>query len=197
MPTGSSSQESVAAEYSIDPQTLREIVADVSAVEARILQLEELGTSGEAERIGWLRMIGRLEEAEDLAWSCLHRCGFASQDLADGTALPYPAVAAALRLAHVLHWQGRFDRAHALFESSLVSIQNKDCSSTAEKRVASTFEAFALQHQGKLYFDEGRFEQALDCFRRSLSIRQSINASDDQLASSRLAITAAESRLQG
>ncbi|WP_431493318.1 hypothetical protein [Glutamicibacter sp.] len=197
MPTGLSSQESVAAEYSIDPQTLREIVADVSAVEARILQLEELGTSGEAERIGWLRMIGRLEEAEELAWSCLHRSGFASQDLASSSALPYPGVAAALRLAHVLHWQGRFELSHALFESARASIQNKDCSSDAEKHFASTLEAFALQHHGKLYFDKGQFDQALGCFSSSLSLRQTLDASEDQLASSRLAVAAAESRLLG
>lgn len=197
MPPSPTNQESVAAEYSIDPQSLREIVTNRSGAEARIRQLEELGTSGEAERVGWLRMIGRLEEAEELAWTCLHRSGFDSHDLEGGSPLPYSGVSAALRLAHVLHWQGRFDRAHALFESALVSIQNTDCPSNAEKRVASTLEAFALQHQGKLYFDEGQFGQALDCFRRSLSIRQSINASDDQLASSRLAITAAESRLHG
>ncbi|MGJ3403541.1 hypothetical protein [Glutamicibacter sp. Je.9.36] len=195
MTANSTSQEPVAAEYSIDPQTLREIVTDVSAVEARILQLEELGTPGEAERIAWLRMTGRLEEAEELAWSCLRRSGFASQDFASSNALPYSGVAAALRLAHVLHWQGRFELAQAIFESARASIQNRDCSCTAEKHVAATLEAFALQHHGKLYFDRGLIGQALDCFRSSLSLRQTLNAPEDQLASSRLAIAAAESRI--
>jgi len=52
-----------------------------------------------------------------------------------------------------------------------------------------------LQLHGEPYFDQGLFGQALDCFRRSLSIRQSLNRPEDQITSSRLAVAAAESRL--
>src|SRR5690606_3721485 len=101
----SGSPDSVLAEYSIDPRTLREIVTDVSAAEARIRELEELGDSGDAERLGWLRMIGRLDEAEELAWIMLEQRGIARHEFSASITLPYPAVTAALRLAHVLQWQ--------------------------------------------------------------------------------------------
>ncbi|MBO0907511.1 tetratricopeptide repeat protein [Arthrobacter sunyaminii] len=170
------------AHYSIHPATLREICNDDEAAERKIAQLESVGESGDAERISWLRIAGRLVEAEALGWSTLITREGATGAHQVMQPLPFGAVAASLRLAHVLHWMERYSEAEVLFLAALTSAEteaNKNKASNA----ALTMVAFAQQHIGKMYFDQGRFIDALACFHKALAIRQELKSPMDQIES--------------
>lgn len=88
-----------------------------------------------------------------------------------------PSTAARLRLAHVFQWQRRFAEAHAEYER---------CHETGE------IHDFVHQHWGKCYFDEGRYVEAREHFRRALELRE---GGDPALTeSTRVALTAADAR---
>lgn len=185
-----------APEYAIDPVTLREVVADGDAAAAWVTHLRALGPDGDAERVAWLRMLGRLREAEVLGWQVLARAGGpgSGAEVSEVT-LPTRAVGAALRLAHVLHWQGRFRDADELFSAARARIDH-DLLSEDESvvRHAMALHAFTDQHQGKARFDEGRLDEAVAMLESALLRRQVAGAPADQLASSRLAVEAVRRR---
>lgn len=174
--------------FVIDPVTLRELANNVELAENRIVELEVAGESGDAERISWLRILGRLGEAEDLGWRTLVKRGGAMEGQQPRNPLPYPAVTAALRLAHVLHWQERYDKAEQLFVLARKSAASAASDSSNSRATALTLVAFAHQHLGKAYFDQGMLEEALDCFQCALSLRQDLACPPDQIISTCQAI---------
>lgn len=182
-------------EYVIDPDTLRETVTDIAAVTSHIADLKASGETGDAERVSWLRIVGRLAEAEELGWHMLIDRGGANQHHTVTEPLPFAAVSAALRLAHVLHWQKDFNTAEALFDAAFDSADIAAKNGTESSTLAHILIAFTWQHRGKLRYDQGRFTDARDCFTRALNIRESLSRPTDELESSRLAIKAATTRL--
>ncbi|MCU1524973.1 MAG: hypothetical protein JWO18_1867 [Microbacteriaceae bacterium] len=156
-----------------DPETLHEIV-DEDAVRAR---LDELGnsrsTAALAEKAGLLRMLGRLDEALTLAEQSFRLAHFAG----DRELL----TAARLRRAQVFQYQGKLER--ALAEMSA-------CRATAAVEGWQSVEAFAAQHEGKVLFELGRFDEARDSISHALDIRKRIGASQDQIDSSQFALEA-------
>ncbi|WP_166356339.1 tetratricopeptide repeat protein [Phytoactinopolyspora limicola] len=165
--------------YRIDDETLREVLTDPAAAAERVAELaqppldDQPGPVG--ERISLLRMLGRLDEAEALGRHALSLAAKGSRR----------AVAASLRLAHVLQWQGRFDEADDRFTRALAD---------ATRLGDDTLLAFAHQHYGKSLFDQGRAAAAAEQFGAALRLREAVDAPADQLASSRQAIDAARSR---
>ena len=72
------------------------------------------------------------------------------------------AIIYGIRLAHVYHWQARWDAALTMFNELM------------EKTSATEFfylRDFALQHRGKMFFDQGRFDEALQDFEEALVLR--------------------------
>ncbi|CBT77128.1 tetratricopeptide repeat protein [Glutamicibacter arilaitensis] len=195
MSQNSPTEESRKARYIIDPVSLREVVSNEAAVESRIEELENIGEPGDAERISWLRMLGRLQEAEELGWITLVKSGGVTDNRQIVTPLPFQAVAGALRLAHVLHWQKRYSQADRLFTAALESAQSEIDNSEMNPVAARSLAAFAWQHLGKLHFDQGQFADALQSFESALVLRQELKSPEDQLASTRQAICTAEACL--
>ncbi|MGP5666820.1 tetratricopeptide repeat protein, partial [Glutamicibacter arilaitensis] len=183
MSQNSPTEESRKARYIIDPVSLREVVSNEAAVESRIEELENIGEPGDAERISWLRMLGRLQEAEELGWITLVKSGGVTDNRQIVTPLPFQAVAGALRLAHVLHWQKRYSQADRLFTAALESAQSEIDNSEMNPVAARSLAAFAWQHLGKLHFDQGQFADALQSFESALVLRQELKSPEDQLAS--------------
>jgi tetratricopeptide (TPR) repeat protein len=83
-------------------------------------------------------------------------------------------VANSIRLAHVYQWMKHFDRAEALF----IVVINK----CREDSQASEYLSFALQHYGKLTFDQERYDEALEYFEAAMELRR--NAGDQSLIDS-------------
>jgi tetratricopeptide (TPR) repeat protein len=144
-------------------------------------------------------MLGELDRAEALGWDLLAAAGGPGslQAATEGVPLPAEALAPAVRLAHVLHWQERFRDADVLFTSAITSASGNAAAATDgsfEEQRATTMLAFTLQHLGKSRFDEGRLDDALALFERALALRRRVGAPDDQIASSVQAIAATRSR---
>jgi tetratricopeptide (TPR) repeat protein len=188
------------ASYRIDDITLRDVPNDVPAAWARVRELEAHGDAGGAERVVWLRMLGELDAAEDLGWALLIRAG-GPPDVETArrrSRLPLGALGPAVRLGHVLQWQGRFTDAEVLFEAAIASADSLAAASprgTPEHTAAMAMTAFGRQHFGKSRFDEGRYAEALELFERALAIRLANAAPADQIASSRHAIAVTRHRL--
>lgn len=167
--------------YQIDDHTLREVLDDRSAAEHRVRVLtqaphrDDLRAVG--ERVSLLRMLGRLEEAEELGRQAVELT--VDDDR--------PRLAASLRLAHVLQWQERFHEADELFTRALTE---------AAALRDDALLAFAHQHYGKSLFDQKRFAEAEHHFGAALELRERVCAPADQARSSRQALAAARRALQ-
>jgi tetratricopeptide (TPR) repeat protein len=112
--------------------------------------------------------------------------------------LPVDALAPAVRLAHVLHWQGRFRDADPLFTAAIASareIARAATDGSIDEQRATLMLAFSFQHLGKSRFDEGRVDEALVLFEQALALRRQIGAAADQIASSEQAIAATRAQL--
>lgn len=96
------------------------------------------------------RIAGRLADAEALGWSALIMRGGATAEHQVLEPLPFGAVSASLRLAHVLHWMERYNEAEALFLAALTSAE-AEVNKNEASNVALTLVAFAQQHMGKMY----------------------------------------------
>lgn len=81
-----------------------------------------------------------------------------------------------IRLAHVYQWKKNFEKAAVLFEQAW--------SVLLELPKAELLLASYHQHLGKFYFDQKLFSLAQAEFETALSIRQSMNAPNDQIESS-------------
>ncbi|HEU0042713.1 MAG TPA: tetratricopeptide repeat protein [Jiangellaceae bacterium] len=159
--------------FHIDDETLREVVDDRARAVARLTELERHDDpDSRAERVIILRSLKRLTEAEQLG----------RVDLVESSEDPRRQVAATIRLAHVLHWQERWEEAEDLFR------QARDLADILDDDI---LRAFALHHLGKLLFDRGRFAGAEFRFRTALRLRELAGAPPGQLESSRDAVAAA------
>lgn len=159
-----------------DPVSLREKV-DLAALGERLDELGELRSSTALnEKVGLLRLANRLDEAWDVANEAVRQARFGG----DREALVFARV----RRAQVQQYQGKLDA--ALVELS-------DCVTEARRHDWAAAESFALQHRGKVYFDQREFPAALRDFREALTIRVRIKAPSNQVDSSMVAIAVTES----
>jgi tetratricopeptide (TPR) repeat protein len=163
-----------------DPTTLREKV-DLQAARARLDELGELrNLESLNEKATLLRLVGRLDDALGIANEAVRQCRFRG----DREEL----LRARIRRAQVQHFMGKLDAALIEFSDCVVEAHAHDWAST---------EAFALQHRGKVLFDQQEYAAALRDFRGALTIRVRIKASSEQVDSSMIAIAVAESFLDG
>jgi tetratricopeptide (TPR) repeat protein len=172
--------------YEFDPETLRESYADPAAVAARVEELRndvrgapddiaELLARGEL--VGLLRGAGRLDKALDEARRAVDR--------AELVGTPAQQHTARIRLAHVHQWRGEFAESNVLFTELLAAAQ----------QFGPVIEAFTHQHAGKNDYEQGHWADARTHFARALQIRDELELPDDQRASSRIALAAAERHL--
>jgi tetratricopeptide (TPR) repeat protein len=69
-----------------------------------------------------------------------------------------------IRLAHIYQWQGRYELAEQMFY---------DLEEMCElKKEVSEYLHFVLQHIGKFNFQVGSFDEALECFKEALALRE-------------------------
>lgn len=159
-----------------DPVTLREKV-DIAAANERLAEIAELRSlSALAERTVLLRLLGRLDEAFDVANAALRLTRFTGErkDLA----------AARLRRAQVLQFQGRLAEA----ESEMTAVA-EDAATHEWTRI----EAFARQHRGKVHFDAGDLPAALADFTAAVFLREKYGAPAEQMEASLTAVLVVES----
>ena len=161
-----------------DADTLREQV-DLKAVGERLAEIGDMRSlSALCEKAWLLKVAGQLDEALDLANQCVRLARFTG----DRKGLMQPRM---LR-AQVLQFRGAYDEAlHEL--SSLIN--------EAHTHEWSMLEALALQHRGKVYFDQREYKLALADFKASIRLRTDLGASDEELESSTLAVKVTESFL--
>jgi predicted acetyltransferase len=93
-----------------------------------------------------------------------------------------------IRLAHVYQWKKEFQKSHLLFDQ-VKSIFNKS-------EFSESLKASFHQHLGKLYFDQGLYGLSLTEFELALKIRRRIQAPDDQVSSTIIAINETKKRLK-
>ncbi|WP_240034796.1 hypothetical protein [Glaciihabitans arcticus] len=159
--------------------TLRERF-DPEAAEERLAELGEL-RSREAlnEKVGLLRILGRLDEAWTIANEAMRQARF--------TGDREELLRARVRRAQVLQFQGKLDAA---------LIDLSDCVVEAHAHGWATAESFALQHRGKVHFDLEDYTAARADFRDSLTLRVQVKAPSDQIDSSMVAIAVTESFME-
>ncbi len=161
-----------------DPVTLREKV-DTVAANARLDEIADLRSlSALAERTSLLRLLGRLDEAFDIANEALRLTRFT------GDRKDYAA--ARLRRAQVLQFQGKFVEA----ESEMTAV-----AADASIHEWTRIEAFARQHRGKVHFDSGDLEAALMDFKAAVFLREKHGAPADQMEASLTSVLVVESLL--
>lgn len=176
-------------EFLYDEKTLREIPKNPSHLRAYIAKLDESlsGITDNAVRVSilgemgtHLRSLGEMEQAEQKLEEALslvftHKLGVRKE------------IQQKIRLAHVLQWKGQFERSNVLFDEILST-----CESDAE---AEFYLPFALQHAGKNFFDQERYDEALALFERALTLRRQNGAPADQVESSEKALAETQRRL--
>jgi predicted negative regulator of RcsB-dependent stress response len=170
----------VAIVLGYDPTTLREQV-DPVALEER---LEELGTLRSAaaldEKVGLLRLAGRLDEAWDIANQAVRQARFGG----DREMLTL----ARIRRAQVLLAQGKLDQAHT---------DLADCANEAHTHDWAATEAFALQQRGRVNFDLENYDAARRDFSDALKVHVRIKSSPDEVDASMIAIQITETFIDG
>lgn len=102
------------------------------------------------------RMLGDLDKAEQFL-------GEAMKIVDENDLEPSWWATTGLRLAHVYQWQKRFELALGMFEDILETCDLIES--------LNTYRHFALQHLGKMHFDMGDFESALECFEEVHALR--------------------------
>lgn len=163
-----------------DPTTLREKV-DLVAAGHRLEELgEQRSLAAVTERAALLRLVGRLDEAWDASNDALRQARFAGERT--------QITRARIRRAVVQQYQGHLEL--ALRELS-------DCVDESRTHGWSSVEAYALQHRGRVYFDQHNFTTALADFKTSLALRKKVNSSTEQLEGAMIAIAVTESFVDG
>lgn len=163
-----------------DPETLRERI-DVGAAEARLDEVRPFRSlAAMNEQVALLRMLGRLDEAFDLAQAAYRQSRF--------TGAREDALAARIRRAQVQQYQGKLDAA-------LVELSG--CVDEAVAHEWHEHAGFALQHRGRVKFDQGDFAGALEDFERALAERGHEGIPQHQVESTHFAIRATRAILDG
>ncbi|KFF59432.1 hypothetical protein JF66_11275 [Cryobacterium sp. MLB-32] len=159
-----------------DAVTLREKVDPAAATE----RLNELGNmrslSALNEKVSLLRLLGRLDEAWEIAneaWRLSRFTGDREQ-----------AVASRIRRAQVLQYQGKFDEAAAELNHCILDAETHEWTSAA---------ADARQNRGKVLFDQGNLEAALADFTAAVFLREKEGATADELEGCLIAVAVVES----
>ncbi|AMB57640.1 hypothetical protein [Microterricola viridarii] len=152
---------------------------DLQAAEERLAELAELRSlSALAERTALLRLLGRLDEAFEVANEALRLTRFTG-DRKDN-------VKARLRRAQVLQFQGKLVEA----ESEMSAVV-EDAATHEWTRI----EAFARQHRGKVHFDAGDLSSALIDFKAAVFLREKHGAPADLMEASLTSVLVVESLL--
>jgi tetratricopeptide (TPR) repeat protein len=162
----------------MDERANRETVDEVAANDYLATIAGRTDLTARGERVGLLRMLGRLDEAA--------REGEAALALARQEGTARQRVTALLRLAHVRQWRREWESADELFAEALRQ---------AQELADPLMVAFAHQHSGRNHVDQGRHAEAVESFRAALALREAHDAPTDQLESTRGALRAAEARL--
>jgi tetratricopeptide (TPR) repeat protein len=154
-----------------DPETLREIVDENTAL-ARLSELgDSRSTAALGEKAELYRQLGRLDEALQAAEQCFR--------LAHFTGDREQLTRARLRRAIVFQYRGDLERALAEMAS---------CRASARIESWDALEATAAQHEGVVLFELGRYEEAKDSVAHALDIRQRTEAPRDEIEASRFAV---------
>lgn len=93
-----------------------------------------------------------------------------------------------IRLAHVYQDQKQFSKSQVLFN------QVRELLNRSE--ISDTLKAAYHQHLGKYYFDQTFYELALAEFELAYKIRLSVNAPQDQIQSTELALSVTRNRIE-
>lgn len=159
-----------------DPTNLREKV-DLAAAAARLEELGELRSSDALnEKVALLRLVGRLDEAWDMANQALRQARFS----ADREEI----CLARIRRAMVQRDLGKPDPA---------MIDLTSCVEEARSHEWANAEALALLERGKLQFDLKEYKAALIDFRGAVTLRVRIGASAADVDNAMMATAIAES----
>ncbi len=162
-----------------DAVTLREKV-DLHAAGRRLEELGELRSlSALNEKVALLRLVGRLDEAMEIANSAVRQARFTGnrEDLA----------ASRVRRAQVMQFQGKLDEA----ASELGHVINE-----AEAHDWNEVAASAREHRGKVHFELGSLPAALADLTAAVFLREKGGASADELESSLIAVAVVESFME-
>lgn len=163
-----------------DPETLRELV-DVAAAEARLDEVREFRSLAALnEQVVLLRVLDRLDEAFEVAQAAYRQSRF--------TGAREDALAARIRRAQVQHYQGKLDAA-------LVELSG--CVDEAIVHDWHEHAGFALQHRGKLRFEQHDFNGALEDFELALEHREREGIPAHQVESTKFAMRATRAILEG
>jgi tetratricopeptide (TPR) repeat protein len=160
-----------------DPETLREIV-DPGQCEERLGDIEgQRSLPDLLERVWLLKVLGRLDEALEVAEHAVRQARMAGtrRDL----------LRARILHATVLQFRG----AHPAAIAEITT-----CAEEAEGQGWTGIAAFAHQHRGKTHFEAGQYDEARADFKRELFLRQETGAPEEQLQSTLLAIDTVERR---
>ncbi|MEB0276614.1 hypothetical protein QN376_18615, partial [Cryobacterium sp. 5B3] len=159
-----------------DAVTLREKV-DLLAAGQRLDELGELRSlSALNEKIALLRLIGRLDEAFDMANAALRQARF--------TGSREELAASRIRRAQVMQFQGKLDDAASELTHCVLEAETHEWSAVA---------AFARENRGKVLFEQGDLEGALTDLTAAVFLREKAGASVDQLEGSLVAVAVVES----
>lgn len=130
------------------------------------------------EKVALLRLVGRLDEAWEMAQSALR--------LARVSGNRKQLLACRIRRAQVSQFQGKLDDAAA---------ELTHCVLEAETHEWSRLAAYARQHRGKVHFEQGNLEDALGDLKVAVALREAAGAPADELESSLIAVAVIESFL--
>lgn len=182
-------------EFHFDENTQREVLLDPEAARDWIRTLEEQGLIGDPMRVVWLRILGRIDEAETLGWEVLERSGGPdSLETAAGWTMPLTSVTAAVRLGHVLQSKGDFDGAHLLYEKALATLDSVEAL-TEDSAYADYLRPFAYQHVARCHYDQGDYRAAITASQQAAELRRNAGVPQEQLLVSEGLIRAAQARL--
>ena len=171
--------EQTLRDYSNDPEAVRAFLVDLktqfeasSDISQQVSLLGEMGV--------YLRVLGELDTAEAKLQEALRLIE------ENGLGLKKD-VQQKIRLAHVYQWQKNFTKSDAFFVE-ILSICRSD-------EDAEVYLDFALQHAGKNFFDQERYAEALECFSKTLTLREGRKAPPDQIESTQQALREVKRRL--
>lgn len=160
-----------------DPETLRELI-DPKECEARLEEISaQRSLPALLERVWLLKVLGQFDDALKVSEQSVRqaRMGGTRKDL----------LRARILHATVVHSRG----------GSIAAEQELTmCAEEAEGQGWPGIAAFAVQHRGRLNFDNADYSQARHDFKKSLFLRQQAGADESELESILMYVDAADRR---